>query len=153
VGADTSARVKLGADSDVVVGLVTNPVAIGGVAISGDVSGTRISGGSPAPAPAGPHYRESAINTAYAAATDQTLGMDSTGGNVTATLPAASSVTPGYVARIKKLVTANDVSVALTGADTIDKVAATLSYSTFFGAGTQPSADFASDGISNWMKV
>jgi hypothetical protein len=154
VGAETAVRVKLGAASGIVVGLVTNPVAINGVARSADVSGTRIAGGYPAPGPAGPAYRGPiAADTAWSATTDNVLEMDSQAASRDVDLPAAASVNPGCTAVIKKGYAANDVTVTPAGADTIDHAAGVLSYVAVYGAGNQGSINFVSDGVSNWSRT
>lgn len=97
--------------------------------------------------------RSSAISTVYVA-TDQAIVMDSTGPvTIDYALPAAAAVPAGKVIRVIKKVTAGDVTITPAGLDTILVVAGVFSYSTFFGAGTQPSVDFMSDGVSNWMLV
>jgi hypothetical protein len=99
--------------------------------------------------------RASGFATAYAvktanfsfATTDGFLAIDATAGAVTGTLPAASSVVAGRRFTAKKIdATANLVTIAAAGADTIDGVATAA-------IGVQyVSASVISDGVSKWWR-
>lgn len=78
-------------------------------------------------------------------ATDCVCEVDTTGGNVTITLPAIAAGNKGAMYIIKKQIAANDLVIAKTGADTIDG-----------GGNVTLTAQFnhralVSDGTSNWI--
>jgi hypothetical protein len=72
---------------------------------------------------------------------------DTTSGNKVAQLPATTAVTNGDIVIIKNEVGGNNVNVTPDGSDTIDSVAA-LSALT-----PGQSAQFLSDGVSNWIRL
>lgn len=68
-----------------------------------------------------------------------------TSGNITFTLPSASAVGGSFSLYLQHWGTANDLIISPDGSDTIDSVAAGVTYSSF-----GRSALFSSDGVSNW---
>lgn len=80
---------------------------------------------------------------------DGLVGADTTGGAVTLTLRAASSVPPGTIFGGMIVAGGNDLNFAPTGADTIDSVGAPYSC---FTTGVR-GALMMSDGVSAWASI
>lgn len=73
---------------------------------------------------------------------------DTSGGNVTLTLPAASAVHPNVVYSVEKVSASNTLSIARAGSDTINGGTTALTLSALHGR-----YDLVSDGVSAWRTV
>ncbi|HUU46132.1 MAG TPA: hypothetical protein VM118_10410, partial [Acidobacteriota bacterium] len=92
------------------------------------------------------NYAVSTKTGAYTLADDRVLLADTDGGAITITLPAASTAQRAYF--VKNTGTSgNAVTVARTGGDTINEVAADATIT------DGNSAEFVSDGTSDWQVV
>ena len=81
-------------------------------------------------------YREVTAATSATAA-DRVIGVDTTGGAVTVTLPTAASVRTGFILTIKDIGAAtetNPITVARSGSDTIDGATSIILYAQYSAA-------------------
>jgi len=94
-------------------------------------------------------YREvTAATTATAA--DRVIGVNTTGGAVTITLPTAASVRSGFVITIKDIGAAtetNPITVARSGSDTIDGATSIILYAQY------SAATLISNGSNAWRVI
>jgi hypothetical protein len=90
----------------------------------------------------------SSVGVATATMTEGNIDrFDTTAGNIVADLPAASAVFKGRICAAKNYAGGNSVNVTPDGADTIDGVAA------LYAIAPGDSAQFVSDGVSDWTRI
>lgn len=157
VGALKAVSAALGSASSITVGAVLNPVAIGGTALSADASGTRITGGTPAPGGWGPSVQR-------VTATGQTWdGVSETVALVSATigaagvfnLPATDAVTTAGRVKIKNVDGTNAVAITPDLLGEIDYGGAGIPIA-LGGGGSPMSVELTNESIvpataRNWM--
>ena len=155
VGAQTSVKAAIGAASSITVGGILNPVAIAALAKSADVSGTRITGGTPTPGPAGPGYRAVAVTPSpLDPTTDQTLAAATSLGVpvIDIPLPDVTTLTPGARYTVNWEVGqgggGQDVTVSPVGGQRVRNTLGAFSFTT---AGVGSADLIASPATGNWL--
>ena len=94
-------------------------------------------------------YREVTAATSATAA-DRVIGVDTTSGAVTVTLPTAASVRSGFVITIKDIgadTETNPITVARSGSDTIDGATSIILYAQY------SAATLISNGSNAWRVI
>jgi hypothetical protein len=157
ITATGGAQVRLGDLSNIVIGPDTNPVSAdgGATACSSAVDGTRITGGTPTPGPAGFTYRAVLGDSPLDPLTDQTLGVQTSGGTpvINIPLPDVTQITPGARWTVNFEVGAGvggrDVTLTPSLGQTVGMALGAFSLTTA-GVG---SIDLIANPSGNWLKA
>jgi hypothetical protein len=156
--ATNGAQVKLGALSNLVIAGTLNPVSAddGATACSTAVDGTRITGGTPTPGPAGFTYRAVLGDSPLNPLTDQTLGVQTSGGTpiINIPLPDVTQITPGARWTVNFEVGAGvggrDVTLTPSVGQTVGMALGAFSLT---AAGVGSIDLIASPNTANWLKA